>query len=140
MSDRVFFDSNVLVYGFGPFDAAKSITARRLIVDGAVSQQGVLSYQVLQEFLNVALRKFQPQVSTAMAAAYLDEVVGGMEVVPWSMDLMMSGLSIKGRYGFSWYDSLIVAAALQSGCARLYTEDLQPGQKIEGLTIVNPFL
>jgi len=119
MSGKVFFDSNILVYGFGPFDEAKSVAARKLILDSAASRQAVVSYQVVQEFLNVALKKFRPQVSTQMAAAYLDEVIGGMEVLPWSMELMVLGLSIKGSYGFSWYDSLVVAAALRSGCATL---------------------
>jgi predicted nucleic acid-binding protein len=140
MSGRTFFDSNLLVYAFGPFEANKSIIARRLIVDCADLQHGVISYQVVQEFLNIAFKKFQPRASSERASQYLEEVVGSFEILPWSMPLVTSALSIKHRYAFSWFDSLIVAAAIQSNCSILYTEDLQSGQVIEGLTVVNPFL
>jgi predicted nucleic acid-binding protein len=139
MSDKTFFDTNILVYALGPFDAKKSITARRLLLESFVSRQGIISYQVVQEFLNLALRKFSTRVTATLAAEYLDEVIGELKVVPWSLDLMESGLGIAMRYKFSWYDSLIVAAALKSGCTTLCTEDLQSGQIIDGLKIVNPF-
>jgi predicted nucleic acid-binding protein len=67
-------------------------------------------------------------------------VVGSFEILPWSMPLVISALSIRHRYGFSWYDSMIVAADFMCGCSTLYTEDLQSGQIIEGMVVVNPFL
>jgi predicted nucleic acid-binding protein len=140
MSGRAFFDSNILIYGFGPVDATRSRLARELILEAGTDQSGVVSYQVIQEFLNVAQKKFRPLVTHAVAEGYLKEIVSSMEILPWSMRLMSYGLSIKERYGFSWYDSLIVAAAMQSDCSTLYTEDLQHGQRIEGLAVVNPFL
>lgn len=140
MSGRKFFDSNLLVYAFGPFDENKSVTARDLIVDCATSESGVISYQVVQEFLNVAFKKFQPQATPERASEYLAEVVASFEILPWSMSLVESALFIKQQYQFSWYDCLIVAAAINSGCSTLYTEDLQAGQMIDELTVVNPFI
>ena len=140
MKDRVFFNTNVLVYALGPFDDSKSPVASLLLLEGLAAEKGFISYQVVQEFLNLALRKFDVLITAETASGYVHEVVGGLQVLPWSVELMESGLAIAARYKFSWYDSLIAAAALQSRCSILYTEDLQSGQVIEGLTIMNPFL
>ena len=140
MSDRVFFDSNILIYAFGPVEARKSSHSQRLILEGAVSQNAVVSYQVLQEFLNVAFKKFRPPVTVDVAREYLDEIVADLEIVPWSPVLLKSALLVRGRYQLSWYDCLIVAAALEARCEILYTEDLQHGQRFGDLLVVNPFL
>ena len=140
MNDRVFFDSNILIYAFGPVEVRKSLLSQRLILEGAASQNAVVSYQVLQEFLNVAFKKFQPPVTVDVAREYLDEIVADLEIVPWSSALLKSALLVRGRYQLSWYDSLIVAAALEVGCEILYTEDLQHGQLFGDLLVVNPFL
>jgi predicted nucleic acid-binding protein len=140
MSARVFFDSNVLVYAFGQSEQIKAATAQNLVIEGAALQNAVISYQVLQECVNVALKKFSPPLSPEEAKTFLDEVVADLEVIPWSFDLLKSGLEVKQRFHLAWYDSLIVAAALAAKCETLYTEDLQHGQVIDGTTIVNPFL
>ena len=74
------------------------------------------------------------------ARAYLDHVLTPLLSVSASTHLYHRGLSIQDRYHYSFYDSLIIAAALEAGCTRLLTEDLQEGQKIETLTIENPFV
>ncbi len=140
MSGRVFFDSNVLIYAFGESEQIKATVAQELLLEGGALQNAVISYQVLQECVNVALKKFKPLLSSDEANAFLDEVVADLEVVPWSLDLLKIGLELKQRFQLAWYDSLIVAAALEAKCDTLYTEDLQHGQVIDGLTIVNPFL
>ena len=140
MSGKVFFDSNILIYAWGPRNAPKASLARDLIAEAVAKTCGVVSYQVLQESLNVALKKFVPVVTADLAAGYMDEVVGALEIVPWSVALCKAALSTRDRYQFSWYDSLIVAAALEANCETLFTEDLQHGQSIETLTVVNPFL
>ena len=101
---------------------------------------GVLSYQVIQELINIGFQKFRPAMTPAEAETYLEEVVREFEIVPWSPSLVRQAIGIRARYLFGWYDCLIVAAALESKCDVLYTEDLQHGQRIEGLTVVNPFL
>jgi predicted nucleic acid-binding protein len=69
----------------------------------------------------------------------MDNVLEPLFRVPASIPLYKRALGVQARYGYSFYDSLIVAAALDAGCNRLYSEDMQDGQRIEGLTIENPF-
>jgi len=140
MSDRTFFDTNVVVYSLNPADAQRAPIATALLRSAVKTNTGVLSYQVIQELINVGFQKFQPSMTPVEAPTYLEEVVREFEVVPWSASLVRRAISIRARYLFRWYDCLIVAAALESKCDVLYTEDLQHKQRIEGLTVVNPFL
>jgi predicted nucleic acid-binding protein len=134
-----FIDSNVVVYSLEDVDFRKRGIAARLIDDALEYGHGWISYQVVQEVLNTALRKFgRPLVSSA-AGRLLDDVLMPLCRVMPSQSLYELGLDVQERYRYTFYDSLIIAAALSSDCDRLYSEDLQPGQRIEGLTIVNPF-
>lgn len=140
MSGKYFLDTNVLVYSFDDSAPEKRERAREL-VDSALSLgQGVISYQVVQEFLTVSTRKFIKPLSTADAAVYLERVLVPLCEVFGSPGLFRSGLTVAERYRYSIYDSLIVAAAKEAGCTVLYSEDIQRGQRIEGIEIVNPFL
>ena len=99
----------------------------------------MISVQVLNEFAAVALRK------VALSLAEVREVLEGIRAVcpprPLTVEDHEHGLDVVQRYGFSLYDSMIVAAALSAGCRSMYTEDLQHGQVIDGrLTVINPFL
>lgn len=139
MSDRFFLDTNILIYTFDASDPAKRTTARQLVRD-ALQGRGCISYQVVQEFLNVATRKFQQPLSPIEARQYLDSVLTPLCEVNSSMTLYQRGLEIAERWRFSFYDALIVAAALSAGCKTLYSEDLQHDQRLDGLRVVNPFL
>ncbi len=134
-----FLDSNVLVYALDASAGSKRAIARRLIQAGLASGEGVISYQVVQETLNVITRKFAVPVSTTDARRLLEEVLAPMWRVMPSIALYQRALDVRDRYGYAFYDALVIAAALAAGCTRLYSEDLQDGQRIEGLTIVNPF-
>lgn len=139
MSARFFLDTNVLVYTFDPTAAAKRNKALALVRRALTQGRGVISFQVMQEWLNVALRKFRRPLTTAEAHRYIDEVLQPLcEVYPLP-DLYHSALDLQQRWRYSFYDSLIVASALQAECDTLYTEDLQHGQQLAGLRIVNPF-
>jgi predicted nucleic acid-binding protein len=94
---------------------------------------------VVQECLNVALRKAEVGLSLDAARSDLEVVLAPLMQVTASDMLYHRALDVQARWRFGFYDSLIVAGALAAGCATLLTEDLQPGQKIEGLTIVDPF-
>ena len=94
---------------------------------------------MVQECLNTVTRKAQIPLSLAQAQAYLDTVLAPLLAVNASADLYHRALGLQGRWQFSFYDSLIIAAALEAGCTRLLSEDLQHGQRIETLTIENPF-
>ena len=140
MSDRFFIDTNVLVYSFDTRFPEKKTRATQLIGEALSTRNGIISYQVVQEFLNVSTRKFAVPLSDADRQRYLNMVLLPLcEVFP-SIDFYVRGLDISNRFGFSFYDSLIVAGALTGNCSILYSEDLQHGQRIEHLTICNPFL
>lgn len=140
MSDRYFLDTNVLAYAFDAGAPRKAEIADRLISEGLKHRTAVISYQMMQEFLNVAVRKFEPPLSTRDAQQYLSTVLQRLLAVQSSVGLCGEALRVRDRFGLSWYDSLIVAAAMEARCAVLYSEDMQGGQRIEGLQVVNPFI
>jgi predicted nucleic acid-binding protein len=139
MSGRFFLDTNIFVYTFDRNARTKATKAVSLIRKAADAGEGVVSYQVVQEFFNVAFRRFSPAMTTAEAEQYLITVFRPLLAVHSSPALYLSALRIKAEYRIGWYDSLIVAAALEANCAILYTEDLQDGSEIETLQIQNPF-
>lgn len=94
---------------------------------------------MVQETLNVVLRKAEIPLDAGSARHYLDTVLAALYRIPPSLALYQNGLELQSRYQLAFYDSLIVAAALEAGCTRLWSEDLQHGQRIERLTIENPF-
>jgi predicted nucleic acid-binding protein len=140
MSGNHFLDTNIFVYSFDPSNVLKKEMATSLIRNALQDGRGIVSSQVVQEFINVATRKFEVPFSVADCRKYLDSVLAGLCRVNTTIDLCRAALDVKERWGYSYYDSLIIAAALQADCDILYSEDLHNGQKIMGLTIVNPFI
>ncbi len=138
MSARFFLDTNILVYSFDGTATRKQERARELIA-AALEGAGMISFQVVQEFLNVALRKFTRPMTIEQAQDYLDAVLVPLCRVQSDPGLYREALSAYLRWRFSLYDSLVVAAALRSGCDTLYSEDLQHGQRLGTLTVVDPF-
>lgn len=139
MSADTFIDTNVFIYHLDASDARKHKTAERIVRDALASGGACISFQVVQECLNTALRKAQVGLSIDAARSYLDTVLTPLMHVPASPALYHRALDVQGRWHFSFYDSLIVAAALTAGCSRLLSEDLQHGQRLDGLTVSNPF-
>lgn len=135
-----FIDSNIFVYLFDETDEFKRNAAERLVHNALKSSQGCISYQVVQETLNVITRKLLTPVTPEDAKLFLDIVLVPLWKVNPDAALYRRGLDIQMRYRYGFYDALIVAAALETECSRLFSEDLQHNQKIENLTIVNPFL
>jgi len=134
-----FLDSNVFVYLFDETNDRKRRIAERLIENGFREANACISYQVVQEVLNVITGKFEPSASAGDARMLLDHVLLPLWRIMPSQALYHRALDVRDRYGYGFYDSLIIAGALQFGCSRLYTEDLRSGQTIENLTIENPF-
>jgi len=134
-----FIDSNVLVYLFSRPEPEKQAAAMDIVQRG-LDGEGVISFQVVQETLNVITRKLAPDVTITDARAFLSDVLAPLWRVMPSEDLYRHALDIQERYRYGFYDALIVAAALSAGCTTLYSEDFQHGQRIERLTVVNPFL
>jgi predicted nucleic acid-binding protein len=138
MSDD-FLDSNILLYVFDEADPRKQQIAFRLITT-ALESNAAISYQVVQEVLNALTRKFQSAVTPEDTRAFLRTTLVPLWRVMPSAELYERALDIQERYQYAFYDSLIIAAALSAGCKRILSEDLQHGQRIEGLRIENPFL
>jgi predicted nucleic acid-binding protein len=140
MSGRFFLDTNIFVYSFDQSAAAKARRSVELIREALTTQRGVISYQVVQEFFNVALRRFAQPMQPADASQYLGTVFRPLLTVHSSQALYAEALQLHAQSGLSWYDSLIVSSAMQAGCDVLYTEDLQHGQRFGSLQVRNPFL
>ncbi|KAB2833959.1 MAG: PIN domain-containing protein [Candidatus Dadabacteria bacterium] len=140
MSDKYFIDTNVLVYSFNLNDHYKRRISLDLISNALNNHSGCISYQVVQEFLNVATRKFVNPLSTPDCRVYLNAVLEPLCHVYASGGLYYQALEIAERWRYSFYDSLIISSAIIAECSLLYTEDLQHEQRIQDLTIINPFL
>ena len=139
MSGRFFLDTNVFVYTFDAQAPAKKRKALQLIQRASDSGEGIVSYQVVQEFFNVALRRFAHPMTISEAEQYFVTVFRPLLAIHSSPALIQEGLRLAGRYKLGWYDSLIVAAALQHKCSTLYSEDLQDEREIESVRVQNPF-
>lgn len=140
MSDRFFLDTNIFVYSFDKNSPKKADRAAKLIRRAIGVGQGIVSYQVVQEFFNVALRRFAEPMSGADAEQYLSTTFRPLLTVHSSHGLYSRALQLAREHSLSWYDSLIVASAIEGRCGVLYSEDLQHGQRFGGLRIENPFL
>lgn len=135
MKDKVFLDSNILIYSYSNSEPQKQEVARSLIA----IHQSVISTQVLQEVTNTITRKFN--FSYSEAKNVITECCGNNSLHFNTEDTLLKACPIAQKYGYSFYGSLIISAALESGCAILYYEDMQNGQNIEDcLVIVNPFI
>jgi predicted nucleic acid-binding protein len=132
MSGKPFFDTNVLIYAVAEADPRAEV-ARTLLAEG-----GILSVQVLNEFVAAARRKYKMSWEEVVEAL-ADFRVLCPEPLPMTVKTHQNALEIAGRYGYQIYDSLVIAAAMEASCDTLYSEDMQGGQKIKGLTIRNPF-
>ena len=140
MSVESFLDTNLFVYPLTAEDKAKSKVAGKLIRKGIQTGRSCISFQVVQECLNVIARHAEVALTTEQAKRYLDTSLKPLWRIYPSASLYQRALDIQGFHRFSFYDSLIVAAAQEAGCKVLYSEDLSHGQKIDSLTIRNPFL
>ena len=140
MNGRFFLDTNVFVYSFDASAPAKARRARELIRAAVATGKGIVSYQVAQEFFNVALRRFAQPMGVPEAEQYLAAVFRPLMAVHSSQTLFAEALRLSDRYRLSWYDALIVAAAIEGQCGLLYSEDLQHRQRFGDLRVENPFL
>jgi predicted nucleic acid-binding protein len=135
MNDKCFFDTNVIVYAYNEASAKHQKISRYLISD----KYAVISTQVLQEAGNVFRKKINANYK--QIKIILQECINNCtELYINNEKTIMSACDISEKYKYSFYDSLIIASALESGCNILYSEDMQNKQIIENkLTIINPF-
>ena len=139
--ESVFLDTNIFVYAFLASEPRKRAKAVELIESCLGSGRGSISYQVVQEFANVARKKFATKLSASDCKAFIDAAMQPLNKVASSTSLIHIALDLQDELKYSFYDCVMIAAALQAGSSTLYTEDLQHWQLVRGtLRIVNPFL
>jgi predicted nucleic acid-binding protein len=136
MSGRSFLDTNVLVYTDDQDAPDKQKIALDLVERARIEAVGVVSTQVLQEYYSAATRKLGVLPDTARRKV---ELFAHFDLVPVELDLILTAIDFHRLNSVSFWDALIIRAALVSGCTILYSEDLQTGRRIDGLQIVNPF-
>ena len=133
MKDKSFFDTNILIYLFSD-EAFKHKKARNLF---ALIDNKIISTQVLNEFANVCYKK---KLVNSDISAYINKLSLNFQVSLIYKTTIHDAIKIKEKYRYSYYDSVIIASALQNNCSILYSEDMQHNQLIENkLTIINPF-
>jgi predicted nucleic acid-binding protein len=132
---KVFLDTNILVYAQDQDSPVKRRRSREVIAALAQSGTGVISTQVLQEFYVTVTRKLGV---APLAAKRVLQTFTIFEIVQTSPDLIERAIDCSVLNTISFWDALIVAAAASSGCAIVYSEDLNPGQTIQGVRVENP--
>ncbi len=130
---KIFFDTNTLLYLLSSDNKKADWVSKNL------QQHNVISVQVLNEFTSASLRTIK--ISNTELDEFLDLFTSTFQVRSLDIDTFETGLMVSRRYGYQHYDSMIIATALQAGCERLYSEDMQHRQVIDKrLQIVNPFV
>ncbi len=135
---RVFVDTNVLVYARDPFEPDKQARAQDWMRSLWASRTGRVSTQVLNEYYVTVTRKLRPVLPTVRAQADVRDLYMWRPIAI-DVDVLGAAWEIEERYGLSYWDALIVAAAQIAGCDRLLTEDLSDGQSLGGVIVMNPF-
>lgn len=134
-----FVDTNILIYAEDRDARGKHELARDLLVDLWGRQDGVLSVQVLQEFYVNVTRKLKKPITAARALGIVEEYLT-WTVVENTGGLLVEAVRLQQKAQLSFWDSLIVQAAIEAGCEKLYSEDLNAGQRFGPVVVVNPFL
>lgn len=136
MNDRVFLDTNVLVYADDLDAGDKRTRAQALLRQLITDSRAVISTQVVQEFFVAITRKLGVEAAVARKKV---ELLLRLDVVLVRPELVLAAIDLHRLHGLSFWDALIVRSAASAGCGRLLSEDLSHGQVIEGVRIENPF-
>ena len=137
---NVFLDTNIIIYSIDSENISKQNISEDIIKSLIVSGNGFISHQVVQEFLHTSQRKFKDTLSKEQVLQFSNSILFPLLRIFPSKKFFLNALDIQERWRYSFYDSLIISAALSVNCNTLYSEDLQHDQKIFELTIRNPFL
>lgn len=132
---RPFLDTNLLVYAIDRAAGTRGDRARQIVAEVLRDRSAVVSTQVLQEFYSVVTRKhgLEPEVARRHV-----ELFATLEVVQVTVPLLLEAIDLQRLHRFSFWDALVVTAAIAAGCDRLWTEDLQPGSRFRGVQVENP--
>jgi predicted nucleic acid-binding protein len=136
--NKIFVDTNIIIYAFDMTAGKKHEIAKKILVDLWDSGRGIISTQVLQEFYVNAVQKIPRPISKDQAKEIIRDFLRWQVVINTGVSIV-GAIDIGFRYGFSFWDALIIEAALSGSADLLLSEDLQDGQNINGLIIQNPF-
>ena len=136
--DKVFIDTNIIIYAYDVTAGKKHETARAIITDLWDSGLGAISTQVLQEFFVNVVLKIPKPIDKQQAKEIVRDFLNWHVVVNTGSSII-DAIDIGIRFGYSFWDSMIIEAAIKSGAAILISEDFQDGQVVSGVTITNPF-
>jgi len=139
MNDKFFVDTNILVYANDQSDKIKQQVAKEIILNGIRNDQMVISTQVLSEFYVTVTQKIKITLEPK-TALYIIELLRSAEITEIEWSTVIRAIHISQDHKLSYWDSLIIAAAISSEAMILYSEDLNHGQLIEDVKIINPFL
>lgn len=137
MKDKVFFDTNILIYTIDYKFPDKQTVSVKLIQESIINGSGYISTQCLQEFFNASTKKLNCTKSDAKT--FVEDFSSSFDVQNITPSLILKAIDISIKHQFSFWDSLILSSAVNCGCSILYSEDLSDGQIIEGVKIINPF-
>jgi len=136
-SSRTFLDTNILVYSEDGSEPTKQMKALELIKEHLQNRTGAVSLQVLQEYFVTVTKKLKLDADLARSKV---EIFARFHVAEPAVSDILAAIDFHRLHGVSYWDALILRCARQTGCTVLLTEDMQHGQRIDGLRIVNPFL
>lgn len=136
--DKIFLDTNILVYGYDASAGSKHEIARKIIMDLWNSGLGLLSAQVLQEFFVSVTRKAPRPLEVKLAREIISDLLK-WDVVVNEGESILEAMEIHSRYKYSFLDSMVIQAARRGGAAVLFSEDLSHGRTVAGVKIINPF-
>ncbi len=139
MNDKVFIDTNILVYAYDASEKSKHDTAFSLLAQLGINQTGVISLQVRSEFFMVVTRKIERPISIVQARVIIKEFINNWEIYEPNTSTLLMAVDIAEKHRFNFWDSLIIAAAKESKACTVYSEDLQHGQVVDGIRFINPF-
>ena len=136
--DKCFLDTNILVYAFDVSAGQKHEVAKRIVIDLWNTKDGILSTQVLQEFFVSVTKKIPKPMDAGLAREIVSDFLK-WHIVVNDENSLLEAIDIHIRYNYSFWDSLLIQAAIRSGAVLLLTEDLTDSQEIKGISIKNPF-
>lgn len=137
-SERVFVDTNILVYAYDKVAGDKNTIAQSLIQKLWTTRTGCLSVQVLQELYVTLTRKIQPPISSEIASQQIADLGTWRIHEPNAQDVL-AAIDLSQRYQTSFWDAMIIQSALSLKCGLVWSEDLNAGQTYDGITLQNPF-
>jgi predicted nucleic acid-binding protein len=136
MQDKVFIDTNIIIYSYSKDEPSKRTTALELL--GRYDERAIISKQVINELANILSKKFK--LCSSEIESVLLELDTEFNIVDFDLSTQIKAIKLKDSYNLQFYDALIIATALENRCAIVYSEDMQDGLIVdEKIKIINPF-